>query len=55
MEIDYSPYDFEKVDSEENIYLFDTDFELSYEIIFKHTPYLSHPINRIQMIPMNFQ
>jgi hypothetical protein len=40
MEIDYSPYDFEKVDSEENIYLFDTDFELSYEIIFKHTPYL---------------
>jgi hypothetical protein len=40
MEIDYSPYDFEKVDSEENIYLFDTDFGLSYEIIFKHTPYL---------------
>ena len=40
MEIDYSPYNFEKIDSEEFIYLFDTDFGLSYEIVFKPTPYL---------------
>ena len=43
MEIDYSPYNFEKIDSDEFIYLFDTDFELSYEIIFKPTPYLFSP------------
>ena len=40
MEIDYSSYNFEKVDSEEHLYLFETDFELSYEIVFKPTPYL---------------
>jgi hypothetical protein len=43
MEIDYSPYNFEKIDSEGFIYLFDTDFGLSYEIVFKPTPYLFSP------------
>jgi hypothetical protein len=43
MEINYSPYNFEKIDSEEFIYLFDTDFKLSYEIVFKPTPYLFSP------------
>jgi Family of unknown function (DUF6169) len=43
MEIDYSPYNFEKIDSEEYIYLFDTDFGLSNEVVFKATPYLFSP------------
>jgi hypothetical protein len=43
MEIDYSPYNFEKIESEGFVYLFDTDFELSYEIVFKPTPYLFSP------------
>lgn len=40
MEIDYNPYNFEKVGLDENVYLFDTDFGLSYEVVFKPTPYL---------------
>jgi Family of unknown function (DUF6169) len=40
MEIDFSPYNFDRIDSEEFIYLFDTNFGLSYEVVFKPTPYL---------------
>jgi hypothetical protein len=40
MEINISPYNFEKIDSDGFVYFFDTEFELTYEVIFKPTPYL---------------
>ena len=43
MEIDFNPYTYKALDENGLNFVFQTDFELLYEISFKPTPYLFSP------------